>query len=718
MRHFGRLFFALLGISSLSTFAHAQQLWSSVLSPGRAINWSNAGAAINDSRTQCKTAACMTVSNGTTVTSASINSAIASMSANQYLLIPAGTWNLSGAIYCDVAGSCNNLTLEGAGANSTFLVFAANSGGPALCANHDVCFASSDQNYWAGPSNTANWTAGYPAGTTSITLNAISGTAPVVGQPIVLDQIDSQSDNGGLYVGCEIGSARGGDSSPACYSQANPGSYERGTGSLSTIRGQEQIVEVTSISGSGTGPYTVGITPGIYAGNWNSGQSPGAWWASHPAYGDAVENMSLDHTNAGASTTGIAFFNCQGCWVKGVRSVRGSTTNTGWGHVTFYICNHCTVRDSYFWGYSGDSYGVAVDSASDALIENNIAHYFASGTSVFASDCEGCVLDYNFSPGVFSTSAGWQGVTQELHAIALYSLTEGNIGPGYYGDSFHGTHDLNTLFRNRFDGREQNNGSLTTGETVPVRLNPGDRYENVIGNILGTWNGSNVYHKTYESTPSSFANLLTSVYAFGVYPETYTGGFNCKSGCAPVDSLSQSTTLLWGNYDVKTNAVRWCGNSSDTGWSTTCGSTSEIPTSASGYPNTVPTQGDTGAGQSAMPSSFVYSSKPSWWPSGKAWPIIGPDVTSGNVGQCYGGTYSTMEVTASQSSQCTAGGGSFTVFPTVVSNAAMDCYFNTMGGPISGGGSALSFTCGAGSTGSPGSPGSPINLTGTANPTP
>jgi hypothetical protein len=362
------------------------------------------------------------------------------------------------------------------------------------------------------------------------------------------------------------------------------------------------------------------------------------------------------------------------------------------------------VRDSYFWGYSGDSYGVAVDSASDALIEDNIAHYYASGTSVFASDCEGCVLDYNFSPGVFSTASGWQGMTQELHAVTLYTLTEGNIGPGYYGDSFHGTHDLNTLFRNRFDGREQNNGSLTTGETVPVRLNPGDRYENIIGNILGTWNGTNLYHTTYASNPSSFSKLDSSVFGFGVYPEVYSGGFSCTSGCLPIDALSQSTTLLWGNWDVKTNAVRWCGNSLDTGWSTTCGSSSEVPTGATGYPNSVPTLGDTIAGLGILPASFIYASAPSWWPAGKAWPFIGPDVTTGNVGQCYGGTASTMEVTTSQSSQCTAGGGTFTALPTVVSNPAMDCYFDQMGGPIGGGGGALNFTCNQGATNSPSAP--------------
>jgi hypothetical protein len=684
------LLFVLLGIFFLiPSPAHSQQLWTGLLSPSRATNWSNAGATISTTRTQCATSACNTVSNGTSVTAASINAAIASMSSGQYLQIPAGTWPMSSGIYCNSGKNCSNLTIRGAGANSTFLVWSGSGGGSGDCAGHDVCFASTDTNYWGGPSNTATWTAGYASGSTSITLGTVSGSAPVVGQPIVLDQIDNQSDNGGLYVGCEIGGSSGGDSSPACYSLANPNGYERGNNSLSTIRGQQQIVTVTSISGSGKGPYTIGISPGIYAGNWNSAQSPGAWWATSPVYGDAVESLSLDHTSGG---DGITFFNCQGCWVKGIRSLRGSATGTAWGHVTFSICNKCTVEQSYFWGYAGDTYGVSVDMASDSLIESNIFHYYAGSLAFYNSDCEGCVSDFNFTPGqFFAGSSNWQAGTIEFHGTVLFSEAEGNIGAQYYGDSFHGTHDLNTFFRNRLDGREQNNGTLTVSNTVPIILNPGDRYENIVGNVLGAWNGTNVFHKTYASTPTSFANYATSVYGLGIYPAVYSS--SCTSDCLPFDTLSQSTTLRWGNYDVADNAVHWCGNSTDAGWSTTCKGASEVPSTLSSYGNQVPTYGDTSAGQSPMPPSLFYSAQPSWWPAGKAWPIIGPDVTTGNVGQCYGGTYSTMEVTTSQASQCTKAGGTFTALPTVVSNPAMDCYFDQMGGPISGGGSALSFTC-------------------------
>jgi hypothetical protein len=278
------------------------------------------------------------------------------------------------------------------------------------------------------------------------------------------------------------------------------------------------------------------------------------------------------------------------------------------------------------------------------------------------------VASYNYSAGTLYGSPGsnWLAQPSDYHGTVLFALAEGNIGAGLYADSFHGTHVLDTQFRNRMDGREQNQGDATSSSTVAVRLNPGARYQNVIGNILGTPG----YHKYYTSVPPG-TNLYTSVIGLGTYPETGTN-----------DSLVKPTAMLWGNWDVASNAVRWCGNSNDPAWSTTCGSASEVPVSLSAYANPVPTNTN-------LPSSFVYSGAPSWWPAGKAWPPIGPDVTGGNLGQCSGGTYDSSEATSS--SQCSGGTFSVVAGGKATSNPAMDCYLNTMGGVVNGTGSALSF---------------------------
>jgi hypothetical protein len=250
-------------------------------------------------------------------------------------------------------------------------------------------------------------------------------------------------------------------------------------------------------------------------------------------------------------------------------------------------------------------------------------------------------------------------------------LTEGNIGSGVYADGYHGSHVLNTIFRNRLDGREQNNGTLTSSNTAAIQLAPGARYHNIIGNILGTAG----YHTSYLATPSHDSNW-NAVISAGLFEGT--GG---------TDTLPYPTSMFWGNWDNVSNAVRWCGNSSDTGWSTACASASEVPSGLSSYANPVPSK-------ETLPASFYLNGKPSWWPAGKAWPPIGPEVTGGNVGQCVGGTMASSQCTAT--AQC-AGGGTCSVAGggRVVSIPAMDCYFNVMGGRANGTGSALTFNAAA-----------------------
>jgi hypothetical protein len=669
------IFIAILCLSELAF----GQSWSGILDPSRAIDWSNAGAPhINDVRTQCVTTACNTVSGGT-VTSATVDAAIASAPANTYVLLPAGTFTMSnGVAFCSAFSgtTCtsltkSNVTIRGAGANSTFLVFsghntAGNCGGGA----YDICSTSSDLNYWGGPTNTANFTGTngvggtYTKGATSITLS--STTNLTIGNPIILDQIDNQTDPGAgsLYVGCEQS-----DGSAACVTIDGPSGFQRGAGALATIRGQQQMVTVTNIVGS-----IVTISPGIYADNWATAKSPGAWWATSPSLNNAVENLSI--SDAGSPDGMILWFNCDGCWVKGVRSVATATTGTAFGHVINQICNRCTVRDSYFYGFSGDSYVIPAKIASDILIENNILQQ--PGGVVFNSDCEGCVSAYNFSVNPVA-GANFFSQSQYYHSVQLFALQEGNIGGGLYCDNFHGSHVLDTQFRNRWDGNERNNGALNSSGTIAVRLGPACRYQNSIGNVLGTVG----YHTVYRNTSPTGVNDYTSVFLVGVYPESGTVS----------DSLVGTTGMWWGNWDNVSNAVRWCGNSSNTGWSTTCSSTSEVPTGIGGYANAVPAS-------QTLPSSFYLSSKPSWWPGGKAWPSIGPDVTGGTVGQCVGGTSSTSQAT--NVSQCIGGGTlAATGGGLVVSNPAMDCYFNTMSGNANGTGSALAFdanTCYAAST--------------------
>ena len=108
------LLFPLLLLLVSAIYSQAQA-WSGILAPSRSINWSSAGATITNRTSQC----------GSTIapysgTATAINNAIAACGANQYVLLGAGTFNLSNGI---IFNNQSNVTLRGAGADQTSVVF-------------------------------------------------------------------------------------------------------------------------------------------------------------------------------------------------------------------------------------------------------------------------------------------------------------------------------------------------------------------------------------------------------------------------------------------------------------------------------------------------------------------------------------------------------------------------------------------------------------------
>src|SRR6266404_5962741 len=85
----------------LSTPAHAQ-LWSGILDPSRAVDWSQAGVGGGIPN---RTTLCATLNPGATVTQ--INNALAACPANQVVFLNAGTYNLSGGSDFMAAGVRN-----------------------------------------------------------------------------------------------------------------------------------------------------------------------------------------------------------------------------------------------------------------------------------------------------------------------------------------------------------------------------------------------------------------------------------------------------------------------------------------------------------------------------------------------------------------------------------------------------------------------------------
>ncbi len=641
-------FFFPLFVFCLSVSSQAQN-WSGILDPKRAIDWSLAGAGTIPARSTI----CTTLNPG--ATAAQINSAIANCPANQTVFLSAGTYNLSGGL---TVYNKSNVTLRGAGSNQTFLVFSAGgSGGVIYTTNPDT-------NYSDDPHNVGSWTAGYAAGATSITLGSVSQGSISnlkVGSLLILDQLDDTSDPGNIYV-CQSSGANG-----TCSQEGSSHNGRAG-------RSQNQQVTVTSISGSG--PWTVGITPGLYAQNWRSAQSPGAWWSSAPPVtGVGFEDFSVDVQAVSNVNSGIFFFqNVVNSWIKGIRSINSTGTHAVHKHVWLYQSSHMTVRDSYFYGAGGASESYGVDTAyssSDNLIENNVFQHIATAT-IREGDA-GSVFGHNYAVDNFYIAGGgdWQQGDAYNHAMGDHGLWEGNIGSELELDNIHGTSFMHTAFRNYWSGMDT--GGVKLSQTVPVQIYAGSRYVNLIGNVLGKPG----YHVNYQSAApntTDCGNLVkgnVSIFDIGYSSEMGTRFAplaTCPTGLGANfqinnDPLAVTSLMRWGNYDTVNGAARFVS--------------AEVPSGLSPYGNPVPAN-------QTLPNSFYLNSKPGWW-GNTPWPAIGPDVTGG-----------------------TGPGGH------VYLNPAAACYLNVMGGKTDGSSGPLAFNPDACYSAN-GGPAPPADLVGVAH---
>lgn len=563
----------LLLVICSSQFSAAQN-WSGIIDPTRAVNWGNVGIS---GGIPVRNTVCTTLNPG--ATAAQINTALSGCSTGQVVFLNAGTYNLSVGIHI-IAKS--NVTLRGAGADQTKLVFTGSDSCSGL--NSDICIQG-DNSLFGGssglnPDNTATWTAAsYAKGQTQITMSSTANLS--VGKTILLDQCNdglsgsgcsgTETDPGTIWV-CDSVAAGCNDDGPS----GGP------TGAQRTGRDQQQLVTVTNIAGS-----VVTFSPGLYMPNWAAARSPGAMWATTQNAADGVENLSVDHTNS-TTQAGIAIWNCNGCWVSGVRSITPLRS-----HVWIVISPRTVVRDNYFYGSQSthsEGYGIEAYSSSDSLFENNIFQHMPSPQMINGT-CSGCVAGYNYSINDFN-DASFLFNSATLHAGGDdTTLFEGNIGNSYRGDLFHGSHNMNTAFRNYWNGWETG----ITGGLVALYLDPFSRYFNVIGNVLGR-TGT---HTIYQETPAGGSG--TPIYIIGA------GTVNISTGG---DQKTVDTLMRWGNYDTVNAAVRFVS--------------AEVPSGLALYANAVPAS-------QVLPASFYLNAKPSWFPGTKAWPPIGPDVLSGNV---------------------------------------------------------------------------------------
>jgi len=461
---------------------------------------------------------------------------------------------------------------------------------------------------------------------------------------IFLDQLDDASDGwpaaGDLYI-CE-------QTTNGCAAQGGGAGFGRAG------RSAMQAVRVTGIVGGGQ----FDIPPAISLPGIRSSQSPGAYWASNYSStltNAGVENLSIDYSGTGGDdSAGFEVINTINVWIKGVRIVY---TNQ-WRHfdILLAVSMFTTIQsnyiyDSYFIPIA--SYPMEANNTSSALYENNILQG-PSGDLVTDGPFSNSVFSYNFTPGHYGPGAILHGAGE------LMNLYEGNVWKGFWADVNHGRHGFQTIFRNAMIGQRYDPGGCQICN--PIQLQTGTRFVNVIGNVMGDAAVYNTYQVNMNWNDAAIYGLGWQGSASGAVP--------------PNDSNVLRTLFRWGNWDqITSTADNTNGDQTGTRFVA-----SEVPSGIPNFPNPVPST-------QTLPASLYYSSRPSWWPTGKPWPIIGPDVTGGNITNLGGHAYT---------------------------NPAADCYLNVMHGASNGIGGPLTFNpsaCyGSGGGTTPPPPSAPGNL--------
>lgn len=666
-------------LTAFSLGASAQNP-STFVDPSRVVDWSTAGLTIPNYTANCPVQPTLSTGSGAASANATaIQNALASCDSTHNLVnIPAGTFYVAGFHY----GSQGLQALRGAGANSTDLILTAEDNCAGM--NHGVCMVAPNWTYSGDssvlpPSGTRQclWTAGYAQGTTSITLSSCGGTPPL-NQTLVLDQANDSSDTGGVYV---------------CNSSISNCTYDPSSNANGRIisgvqYSTQQVVKATAVTSLGGGSYSVTISPGVYPTNIRSGQTPGAWWPGL-VQNEGIENLTLDGTALTHGT--LSMFSCYQCWAKGVTFLDGARNS-----VLLYQSSHDVIRDSYFFGAQSShtqSYNIEIDTSSDNLIENNIFQQVTT-PMLFNGGSMGNVAGYNYTIKTIYTDGTWAWHFFASHDAADdFNLFEGNVGVGIQADNSSGPANQVTAFRNMFTGWEAG----TINVTVPFIVAANSRNFNFIGNVLGQ-PGYHTNYQAYATSTTTFTGSENgSIYNLGA------GGTGDVCALNPgmstlCDPLTYSTSMRWGNWDVVTNGTKW--------------SSTEAAPAANTYVNANFTSTYFNTLAHTLPNSLYYSSTPSWWPGAKAWPPIGPDVSSGNVGICTG-TYAGSQATSS--GQCTGGTLSTAWASHATSIPAQDCFLNVMHGPPDGTGGALGFDASKcySSSGTAGGtvPGSPTGLT-------
>lgn len=397
-----------------------------------------------------------------------------------------------------------------------------------------------------------------------------------------------------------------------------------GGGSGQHMRWMHRVVSKTSSTVTFQPPLAMDLTA------FNPQLLPESW----PCIGAGVENLTIDIDDQGGmyqASIGFWGFYAWNCWVKNVECKnypRGrffSVSDIGQSNIFKFYAHG---------GFQGPgSEGLAfLESCSWNRIENGIIYnggaiVFNDG-GAYGQGGGGNAILYNF--GYNHSSAYWAVADLDLGHFTqdCFNLVEGNVfaevagGDGYYGGA-----SQDTLFRNWITDTHP----TYIDNLVAVRLKHYNNYFSIIGNVIGTTafpqtnnglmdGGSGLAYGGYLFAPEvsnyddGTSTHVQCIYEFGfpaIGNTSYTGTFGPtvppdytsvgaddpnNASAHPLDKNVKATTALHGNYDFFTRTQTW--ESDDT--------------------NVVDHTDHT------LPTSLIYTSRPSYLPFSFPWPPIDP----------------------------------------------------------------------------------------------
>lgn len=293
-----------------------------------------------------------------------------------------------------------------------------------------------------------------------------------------------------------------------------------------------------------------------------------------------MRNLKITQS-AGANATG--FYGVNEGWIYNcdLGQTSGSVQ-----HTNIYGAFRCQIERNVYHdqaAYSNSAYAIKAYWCGGLLVLNNYFHDFANIMPMF--NVHGSAFAYNYINALgYNTPTGWLSqIVYDHGAQQDYNLYEGNWVAASYNDN--SSTARNTIFfRNRMRGYDNSASTgATDGNTNCLTQEDGYSYRTMAGNVLG----ENGIHTTVE-------RLFT------------TGNENSTNNIYNLNTDHDDLVIRIGNYNTVDDAV---------------------PVA------------EAIAGGDALVTSYLFSSKPSWF-GNRPWPIvITTDFTQSNTATNWPAAY-------------------------------------------------------------------------------